>query len=177
MESYFTVELDTTAPVIVDFSSSTLILPEHSIEIEALFNEDISEHRVDITDSKGVLYSTVISPITPRLLSGFIDSSSLAEGMAHLVLTVMDTVRNESTVEADISIISDGLTYCMHDVIKYSPPTISTNAALPKIAVKYSKPSIKTITAKPLIETIKNEPTFKIKYAAPKITTRRCHNI
>lgn len=177
MESYFTVELDTTAPVVLDFSSSTLILPGHSIEIEALFDEDILEHRIDITDSEGGLYSTFISAVTPRLLSGFIDSSSLSGGMAHLVLTVKDTVLNESSVEVDISIISDGLNLCMHDVIRYSPPTVKNKTIQPIFSPEYEAPKFLVRDGKPTIVTKRNDPTLKISYASPKITTRRCHNI
>lgn len=177
MNSYFIVELDTTPPQVTDFSATTIVLPGHSLEVEASFNEDISEHTLVVTDSSGHVYSTVLGAITPRLLSGFVDTSGMSEGMAHLVLSFRDEVRNLSSVEADVAIVSQGLNFCMHDIIKYSPPTISTKAVFPKIAVKYTKPDIKTITVKPLIETIKNEPTLKVKYSAPKITTRRCHNI
>lgn len=177
MSSYFNVELDTTPPVVLDLIVTPLVMPGESLEIEIATNEDISEHRVYITDVVGTVFTEVLHVVNPRLLSGFIDTSYFAEGPAKVVIHCYDEVRNKIIIEADIMVVTDGLTYCLHDSVIYSAPRYADKTTKPGIDILYQKPGLQVISQKPDLEILRDSPSMQILYKAPKIYTGRCHTI
>jgi hypothetical protein len=99
MSSYFTLELDTTPPI-VEIHAPNYVINGHYLEFKVSANEKIDPGRfiAQAIDNGSNRYPIILNwEEDEQLFSGLIDTYGFVDGITNIEVTLFDNVHNQST--------------------------------------------------------------------------------